>query len=150
MKAVLIKGPGIPLSLETVPDPTPGPGEAVAKVYACGAGLTIHHARAGRTRVDYPRILGHEIAGEVAAVGAGVSTLREGDPVALEGIASCGSCRYCVAGDYHRCPGIGVVGMTIPGGFAEYLTMPARHCFRVPDGVDFATAALADHQEVAP
>src|ERR671926_419887 len=66
MKAMLLKAANTPLVLETVPDPVPGPGEAVAKVLACGAGLTIHHARAGRVKVEYPRILGHEIAGEYA------------------------------------------------------------------------------------
>ena len=71
MKAMLLKAANTPLVLESVPDPVPGPGEAVAKVLACGAGLTIHHARAGRIKVDYPRILGHEITGEIVAVGAG-------------------------------------------------------------------------------
>src|SRR5438046_9532029 len=87
---------------------------------------------------------GHEIAGEVADVGDGVTALESGDPVALEGIASCGACRYCLAGDYQRCPMVGVVGMTIPGGFAEYVKMPARHCFAVPAGVDHAVTSLAE------
>src|SRR5206468_501342 len=92
---------------------------------------------------------GHEIAGEVADVGDGVTALEPGDPVALEGIASCGACRYCLAGDYQRCLAIGFVGLTIPGGFAEYVSAPARHCFRVPAGVDFATAALSEPLGVA-
>src|SRR5262245_15242488 len=96
-----------------------------------------------------PRVCpGHEIAGEVAMVGAGVESLAEGDRVCVEGIASCGTCRYCRAGDYHYCPMIGIVGMTIPGGYAEYLRMPARHCFAVGD-MDFATAALAGPLGVA-
>src|SRR5688572_32530362 len=73
MKAMLLKAPRTPLVLENVPDPVPGPGEVVAKVLACGAGLTIHHARAGRTVLKkYPQILGHEITAEVVALGAGV------------------------------------------------------------------------------
>src|SRR5437879_9338875 len=92
---------------------------------------------------------GHEIAGEVADVGDGVTALEPGDPVALEGIASCGACRYCLGGDYQRCLVIGFVGLTIPGGFAEYISAPARHCFRVPAGVDFATAALGEPLGVA-
>src|SRR5205809_732598 len=92
---------------------------------------------------------GHEIAGEVADVGDGVTALESGDPVALEGIASCGACRYCLAGDYQRCPAIGFVGLTIPGGFAEYVSAPARHYFRIPVGVDFATAALSEPLGVA-
>src|SRR5438046_10478383 len=92
---------------------------------------------------------GHEIAGEVADVGDGVTALEPGDPVALEGIGSCGACRYCLAGDYQRCLAIGFVGLTIPGGFAQYVSAPARHCFRVPAGVDFATAALSEPLGVA-
>ena len=65
MKAMVLKAPKTPLVLETVPDPVPGPGEVVAKVLACGAGLTIHHARAGRMVLKrYPHILGHEITAE--------------------------------------------------------------------------------------
>ena len=76
MKAMLLKGKNQPLVLETVPDPVPGPGEAVARVLSCGAGLTIHHVRAGRVPVQYPRILGHEITAEIVATGAGVSDHR--------------------------------------------------------------------------
>jgi threonine dehydrogenase-like Zn-dependent dehydrogenase len=92
---------------------------------------------------------GHEIAGEVAGVGAGVTGLREGDRVALEGVTACGECRYCRAGDYHHCPAIGLIGITIPGGFADYLTTSARHCFPVPAGVEFAAAALSEPLAVA-
>jgi len=70
MKAVLLKGENQPLVvLDTVPDPAPGPGEAVARVLACGAGLTIHHARAGRVPLRYPRILGNEITAGIVAAG---------------------------------------------------------------------------------
>src|SRR5215467_8261493 len=92
---------------------------------------------------------GHESNGEVADLRSGVTNLQAGDAVALEGIASCGRCRYCSTGEYQRCPRVLVVGMTIPGGFAEYVKMPARHCFRVPAGVDFATAALSEPLGVA-
>ena len=81
MKAMILKAPQTPLVLETVPDPVAGPGEAVARVLACGAGLTIHHARAGRQPIKTPRILGHEITGEIVAVGQGVTELKVGDPV---------------------------------------------------------------------
>src|SRR5262249_33868308 len=71
------------------------------------------------------------------------------DRVALEGISTCGECRYCLAGDYQLCGRVGIVGMTIPGGFAEYVKLPARHCFVVPPGVDFPTAALSEPLGVA-
>ena len=72
---------------------------------------------------------GHEIACEVAEVGAGITSLRAGDRVALEGIASCGTCRYCLAGIYNYCQTIGIVGITISGGFADFIRIPARHCW---------------------
>src|SRR5262249_7661126 len=78
-----------------------------------------------------------------------VPKLKAGDRVALEGIASCGRCRYCRSGDYNYCPALGLLGITVPGGFADYVRMPARHCFQIPAGVDFATAALSEPLGVA-
>jgi 2-desacetyl-2-hydroxyethyl bacteriochlorophyllide A dehydrogenase len=134
--------------VEEIARPTPGPGDVVVRVRNCGICGSDLHWFHGEMMI--PSVCpGHEIAGEVADVGAGVSGLSAGDPVAVEGIASCGTCRYCIAGDYQRCLAIGVVGMTIPGGFAEYIRMPARHCFRVPAGIDFPTAALSEPLGVA-
>jgi (R,R)-butanediol dehydrogenase / meso-butanediol dehydrogenase / diacetyl reductase len=147
MQAALARGPGR-IEVTEVARPEPGRGEVLVRVRHCGiCGSDLHW---WHDQMMIPQVCpGHEIAGEVAAAGAGVTTLREGDPVAVEGIASCGACRYCLAGDYHRCPAIGVVGMTVPGGFAEYLRMPERHCFRVPDGVSLATASLSEPLGVA-
>ena len=147
MRAVACRGPGA-LALEDVARPEPGPGEVVVAVRNCGiCGSDLHWYH---DQMMIPAVCpGHEIAGEIADVGPGVTTLRAGDRVAVEGIATCGACRYCVSGDYQRCPNIGIVGMTIPGGFADYLRMPARHCFRVPDGIEFATAALGEPLGVA-
>src|SRR4051812_48845207 len=93
MKAMLLKAPNAPLVLENVADPVPGRGEAVARVLACGAGLTVHHARAGRLKIDYPRILGHEIAAEIVAVGEGVTAVKPGDGVTAYFYLTCGECR---------------------------------------------------------
>ncbi len=81
MKALVLAAANAPFSLETRPDPTPGAGEAVARVLACGAGLTVQHVKAGRIPVRFPRIVGHEITGEIVAVGTGVTDLAAGDPV---------------------------------------------------------------------
>ena len=87
MKAMVLRGPGEPFLLEDRPDPTPGPGEAVARVLACGSGLTIEHVRAGRTAANFPIIIGHEITGEIVAVGPEtaampvIEPLKDGDPV---------------------------------------------------------------------
>jgi threonine dehydrogenase-like Zn-dependent dehydrogenase len=69
--------------------------------------------------------------------------------VALEGIASCGLCRWCRAGTYNYCTRLGIVGMTIPGGFADFVSLPARHCFPVTEGIDFPIAALSEPLGVA-
>jgi threonine dehydrogenase-like Zn-dependent dehydrogenase len=147
MRAAFCRSTG-KLTVEDTPRPTPAPGEVVVRVRSCGiCGSDLHWYH---DQMMVPQVCpGHEIAGEVADVGAGVTSLRAGDAVALEGIVSCGACRYCAAGDYHYCRSVGIVGMTIPGGYAEYLTMPARHCFPTPAGVDFPIAALAEPLGVA-
>ena len=81
MKAMLLRGPNMPFEPVQLPDPTPGPGEAVARVITCGSGLTIQHVKAGRRKANFPRVLGHEIAAEIVAVGAGVTSLKIGDGV---------------------------------------------------------------------
>jgi L-iditol 2-dehydrogenase len=146
MRAAFAKGPG-KVVVEDAPRPTPGPGEVVVRVGACGiCGSDLHWYH---DQMMIPQVCpGHEIAGHVAMVGPGVAGLAEGDRVCVEGIASCGACRYCRAGDYHYCPSIGIVGMTIPGGYAEFLRIPARHCFAVGD-MEFPTAALAEPLGVA-
>jgi 2-desacetyl-2-hydroxyethyl bacteriochlorophyllide A dehydrogenase len=146
MRAARAEGPGR-IVVEDVERPAPGPGEVVVAIGACGiCGSDLHwYHDEMMMPVACP---GHEIAGTVAMAGGGVDTLREGDRVSVEGIASCGACRYCLAGNYHYCPRIGIVGMTIPGGYAEYLKIPARHCFAVGD-MDMATAALSEPLGVA-
>src|SRR4030095_4211517 len=142
MRAARCLGPeGV--AVEEVPRPTPGPHDVLVAVRSCGiCGSDLHwwHGRSVRPQV----CPGHESAGEVAEVGTAVQTLRAGDRVALEGIASCGTCRWCQAGTYNYCRGIGSLGMTTPGGFADFVRPPARHCFPAPAGVDFPTAALSE------
>jgi len=147
VRSARCRGPQV-VEIDDVPRPVAGPDDVVVAVRSCGiCGSDLHwwHGELMRPR-DCP---GHEIAGEVAEVGGAVTTLREGDRVALEGIASCGTCRWCLAGTYNYCRGMGIVGMTIPGGFADFVRIPARHCFAVPSGLDFATAALSEPLGVA-
>jgi 2-desacetyl-2-hydroxyethyl bacteriochlorophyllide A dehydrogenase len=146
MRAARAEGPGR-IAVEEVDRPEPGPGDVVVKIAACGiCGSDLHWYH---DQMMLPAACpGHEIAGTVAMVGPKVTSLREGDRVSVEGIASCGECRYCLAGSYHYCPRIGIVGMTIPGGYADYVKMPARHCFAVGD-MDLATASLSEPLGVA-
>lgn len=138
MKAILLKGKNQPLVLETVPDPVPGPGEAVARVLACGAGLTIHHARAGRVPVQFPRILGHEITAEIVATGAGVTGLKAGDAVTAYFYLTCGHCYWCRINRETLCDNFrGFVGREIDGGYAEYIKLPAENFIKLPENMNW-------------
>src|SRR5450631_3151264 len=97
MKAMVLRGPNTPFELVQMPDPTPGPGEAVARVITCGSGLTIQHVKAGRRKTTFPRVIGHEITAEIVALGAGVSGLAVGDGVTAYYYLNCGHCRCCLA-----------------------------------------------------
>lgn len=138
MKAMVLTGPGNPLVLKELPDPAPGPGEAVARVLACGAGLTIHHARAGRLKLEYPRILGHEITGEIVAVAPGVKSVKPGDGVTAYFYLTCGECRWCRMNRETLCDNFGgYVGREIDGGYAEYIKLPASAFLKIPEGLDW-------------
>jgi alcohol dehydrogenase, propanol-preferring len=138
MRALLLKAAKTPFELVDVPDPVAGPGEAVARVLACGSGLTIQHYKAGRTPVALPRIIGHEITGEIVEVGAGVTSLKVGDPVTTYYYLNCGYCRYCLADLEPLCdnPG-GLVGKECDGGYAQYIKLPERNFIRLPEGLDY-------------
>jgi len=138
MKAMVLKAKNTPFVLETVPDPVPGPGEAVARVLACGAGLTIHHTRVGRVPITYPRIIGHEIAGEIVALGQGVTGFRTGDPVTAYFYLTCGHCYWCRVNRETLCDNFGgYVGREVDGGYAEYIKLPAGNFIKLPPGLDW-------------
>ena len=138
MKALVLHAANTPFSLEEVPDPTPGPGEAVAKIVACGSGLTIQHMRAGRGRIEYPRIIGHEITGEIVAVGSGVKNLAVGDAVTAYFYLSCGYCHWCLINRETLCENLaGHVGRDCNGGYAEYMKLPAQNFIKLPEGLDW-------------
>jgi alcohol dehydrogenase, propanol-preferring len=138
LKALVLEAPGQPFRLKTVPDPEPGPGEAVARVIACGAGLTIQHVRAGRIKVDFPRIIGHEITGVIEAIGEGVTSVKVGDPVTAYFYLTCGHCRWCRTNRETLCENFGgYVGRATDGGYAELMKMPAKNFLKIPDGLDW-------------
>jgi D-arabinose 1-dehydrogenase-like Zn-dependent alcohol dehydrogenase len=138
MKAMLLKGPNTPFELVRLPDPIAGPGEAVARVLTCGSGLTIQHIKAGRRAAAFPRIIGHEITGEIVAVGAGVSGLAVGDGVTAYYYLNCGHCRWCLANLEPLCVNTGGnVGLNCDGGYAEYIKLPAHIFIKLPAGIDY-------------
>jgi D-arabinose 1-dehydrogenase-like Zn-dependent alcohol dehydrogenase len=138
MKAMILEAPNTPFILRDVPDPVAGPGEAVAKVYACGSGLTIQHYKAGRTPAVFPRIIGHEICAEIVEVGSGVSNLSVGDIVTSYFYMNCGTCKYCLSNHEPLCENLGgYVGRECDGGYAEYIKLPSRWFIKLPDGLDW-------------
>ena len=138
MKAMVLTAPDTPFQLMDVPEPVAGPGEAVVKVLTCGSGLTIQHSRAGRFKLDYPRIIGHEITAEVVELGKGVTNLKIGDGVTAYYYFSCGECRWCKADRETLCDNLkGNVGRDSDGGYAEYMKLPADMFMKFPDGLDW-------------
>ena len=138
MKALVLKAANTPFEMTDVPDPVAGPGEAVAKVLACGSGLTIQHIKAGRIAVDFPRIIGHEITAEIVEVGAGVDGLAVGDAVTSYYYLNCGHCRWCLANLEPLCENSrGNVGHQCDGGYAQYIKLPERNFIKLPDGLDY-------------
>jgi len=140
MKAMLLNAPER-LAFDDVARPTPGPGEILIRVTnsgICGTDLKIYR---GAIPVAYPRIMGHEMIGEVADAG-GQSGLRTGDRVIVDPQLFCGACFHCRIGETHLCMNGQLIGRDTNGGFAEYVVAPATHVFRLPDSIDRRTAPL--------
>lgn len=114
------------LAVWQVPDPDIETGAAVVAVKVCsvcGTDLRIYHH--GHPRIRLPHILGHEIAGEVVAVGQGVTGLELGDRVAVTPTVACGTCHYCLRGKHVYCLNRRTFGYQLPGGYAEYVFVPS-------------------------
>jgi propanol-preferring alcohol dehydrogenase len=144
MRAIVVNEWGGPLELVERPELVPSPGDAVMRVRAAGVGLTINHIRNGTFGGTAPRILGHEVAGEITALGSGVTDLAVGDRCAVYGYLNCGHCRWCRNGRETLCQNPkGVVGKEVDGGFADFICLPAENFIRLPDGLAYEAAAVA-------
>ena len=138
MKALVLEKQGEPFVLKDVPDPKAGPAEAVARVLACGGGLTIQHYKIGRTHIETPRIIGHEIAAEIVEIGPGVTNVKVGDAVTAYYYLNCGHCPNCLANLEPHCENLaGNVGKDCDGGYAEFIKLPAHNFLPLPDGLDY-------------
>lgn len=104
------------------------------------------HPLSGRSA---PLVLGHEISGTVATLGAGVTSLAVGDSVVTDSLISCGACSRCRGGEVNLCPLLAAAGISADGGLADYVEVPAESCLRVPDGTPLDVAALAEPLAVA-
>ncbi|MBI4013448.1 MAG: zinc-binding dehydrogenase [Candidatus Rokubacteria bacterium] len=145
MKAVAFARFGGPDVLEPhdLPDPVPGPGEAVVRVRACGVNHLDLDLRAGVSGfpVRFPHVLGIETAGEVAAVGAGVQGVGPGARVLVIRAVTCGQCAACLAGEDNLCRRRETFGLDRPGGYAECVVAPARNLLPLPPALGFEAAA---------
>jgi 2-desacetyl-2-hydroxyethyl bacteriochlorophyllide A dehydrogenase len=145
MRAVIVEKPG-EVRVDTVPDPEPGPGEAVVRVGAAGiCGTDIHIIDGDFPMTRYPIIPGHEFGGEVVAVGEGVTGFEPGDRVGVDPTLNCGRCYFCQRGQGNLCENWNGVGVgSHPGGFAECVAVPERTLYHLPDGMSDADAALIE------
>jgi propanol-preferring alcohol dehydrogenase len=144
MRAAVVRQFGQPLVIEERPIPTPGRGQVLVRIVATGVCHTDLHAADGDWPVKptLPFVPGHEGAGFVAAVGADVAGLREGDRVGVPWLyTACGACEHCVGGWETLCAGQQNTGYSVDGGYADYVIADARFVGRLPDGLSFAQAA---------
>jgi alcohol dehydrogenase, propanol-preferring len=144
MRAAVVHRFGQPLKIEEVPIPVPGPGEVLVKVAATGVCHTDLHAASGDWPVKPtpPFIPGHEGTGTVAALGPGVTGLKEGDAVGVAWLHdACGGCEYCQTGWETLCETQHMSGYTVNGSFAEYVIGAAAYVGRLPKNADFAALA---------
>jgi L-iditol 2-dehydrogenase len=138
-----------------VPEPRIGPDEVLVQVKACGiCGSDVHgmDGRSGR-RIP-PIIMGHEVAGVIGQVGSGVRGWREGNRVTLDSTIYCGECPYCQRGLINLCDSRRVLGVSCQeyrqhGAFAEYMAVPARILYRLPDEVSFTQGAMVEPLAIA-
>jgi len=141
MKAMILHGGG-DLRYETVPDPAPEPGEVVVKVHACSiCGSDLHAFHGKHPRLTFPRILGHEFAGEIVALGAGMEKFRVGQRVCCDIDFACGVCGPCRDGRSNICEKLRTMGFDRDGAYAEYALVPDFNLYPLPDSVSYDQAS---------
>lgn len=149
MKVFRFYAPG-DVRLEDAPEPEAGPGEVKIRVRACSmCGTDVKISTAGHLRIVPPRVMGHEIAGEIVDVGDGVEGWAAGDRVQVIAAIPCGTCDWCRAGIMTICPNQVSMGYDFDGGFASHMVVPKEVLAvdglnRIPEGVSYAEASVAE------
>ena len=139
----------------TAPDPAPGQEDVLIAVRACGiCGSDVHGMDGSTGRRRPPIIMGHEAAGEIVAVGAGVSDWKAGDRVTFDSTVYCGTCAYCRRGRINLCDNRRVLGVSCEdyrqhGAFAEFVAVPRHILYRLPDDLGFEQAAMVEPVSIA-
>jgi len=143
------------LEIADLPTPAAGADEVLIRVGACGiCGSDVHGDDGSSGRRIPPIVMGHEAAGRIAAVGAGVTGLVEGDRVTFDSTIYCGACGYCKRGEVNLCDNRQVLGVSCgdysrAGAFAEFVAVPARVVYKLPGSISFAEAAMLEAVAVA-
>jgi len=144
MKAAVCTEPK-KIEMQELDVPEPGPGEILLQVKATGlCGSDVDGYLNKHPMIGYPIILGHECAGTVAALGAGVQSVAEGDEVIIEPFFICGTCKDCREGRYSFCQDLKIIGHQIPGSLAEYMVAQAMFAHPKPANLSFEEAAIAE------
>jgi len=141
MKAAVIREFRKPLSLDSVPVPEMGSRDVLVKIKASGICQSDLHLWRGAAP-SLPLIPGHETAGIIERVGENVKNLKPGDRVVCDNALTCGDCYYCDSGRGHFCASIKDVGWNVDGGYAEYIVLPSRAVYHLPDEISFEEAAI--------
>lgn len=143
------------LEIADLPEPTSGRGEVLVRVAACGiCGSDVHGYDGSSGRRIPPIVMGHEAAGKIAAIGPGVEGFTEGDRVTFDSTIYCGTCSYCRRGEINLCDKRQVLGVSCgdyrrAGAFAEFVAVPSRVVYRLPDTISFEEAAMLEAVSVA-
>jgi L-iditol 2-dehydrogenase len=143
------------LEVTDLPSPTPGPDELLIRVAACGiCGSDVHGYDGSSGRRIPPIVMGHEAAGIVTAAGSQVSGFKPGDRVTFDSTVYCGGCEFCLKGAINLCDNRQVMGVSCgeysrAGAFAEFLTIPARIAYLLPEALSFSEAAMLEAVAVA-
>lgn len=143
------------LVYKDIPRPEPGPGELLVKVHACGiCGSDIHGYDGSTGRRIPPVVMGHEASGVVESLGSGAKSFSKGDRVTFDSTLYCGDCFYCRKGQVNFCENRRVLGVSCDeyrqnGAYAEYVVVPERVCYRIPDELSFEEAALTEPLSIA-
>jgi threonine dehydrogenase-like Zn-dependent dehydrogenase len=143
MQRAVMHGPG-DMRLEDGPQPAPGPGGVVIEVGRCGICGTDRSIFAGDYPIELPLVLGHELSGTVVEVGPSVHALAVGDRITVDPNVTCGACAYCQRGLTNLCERLTPVGITRPGGFASYTTVPETNAYRLGDEVSLVAGAMIE------
>ena len=144
MRAAVVTAPG-DFSIQTCPDPSPGPGEIIVAPRAVGiCGTDLHILDGEFPPAPYPLIPGHEFAGEVVAIASDVDGVSVGARIAVDPSLFCGHCIYCQRQRGNLCENWGATGDTVNGAFAGLVAVPVRNAYAVPEAMSWGAAALVE------